>query len=92
MEGDSNQESDAPYFINISYNQLASGVRTGWANYSIGSDLTSVSPNAWHHVAASFRVSTRTLTLYLDGVQVAQGTLAARTATGSPAAASPGEP
>jgi hypothetical protein len=40
--------------------------------YNFGRSLT---PNTWHHVAATFQASTRTLTLYLDGVQVAQDVL-----------------
>jgi hypothetical protein len=39
--------------------------------------------STWHHVAATFVASTRSLTLYLDGAQVAQGILTARTTTGN---------
>src|SRR5439155_23770348 len=44
----------------------------------VPSDLAahSVTAIVWHHVAASFRASNFQLTLYLDGVQVAQGSFA----------------
>jgi hypothetical protein len=55
----------------------------GLDTYNMSASLVGVSANAWHHAAAVFIASTRQLTLYIDGVQAAQGVLAARTATGN---------
>src|SRR5262249_2397992 len=39
--------------------------------------------NAWHHAAATFVATSRVATIYLDGNQVAQGALGARTTIGN---------
>ena len=85
IKGDTNQDGEAPYLMAINWNYLTVGLRSGFTNYVIGYDLVAanVTPNAWHHAAATFNATTRQLILYLDGAQVAQGTLAARTTTGS---------
>ncbi len=78
-KGDRNSQPESPYFITLGFKRLLVGLRTGSADYAVAYDLRAggVDPNAWHHVAATFSASTRTLTLYLDGVQVAQDVLAA---------------
>jgi hypothetical protein len=83
IKGDTNANGEAPYLMGISYNSLFAGQRTGWTNYTIATSLAGVSTNAWHHAAATFVAGTRQLTLYIDGVQAAQGILAARTTTGN---------
>src|SRR5262249_33474071 len=85
MKGDSNQESEAPYFMEIAWNQLVVGQRTNWVNYTVAYNLgtNNVTANAWHHVAATYVASSRTVTIYLDGTRVAQGALSARTTVGN---------
>jgi hypothetical protein len=79
-KGDSNVNGEAPYFIGVQWNTLFAGARTGWSNSYISASLASVSTSTWHHAAATFVASSRQLTLYLDGTQVGQGILAARSA------------
>jgi Concanavalin A-like lectin/glucanases superfamily len=68
---------ESPYFITLGFKRLVAGLRSNFVDYSIYYDLRAggVDPTKWHHVAASFQASTRTLTLYLDGAAVASGTL-----------------
>ncbi|MGH2492145.1 MAG: PQQ-dependent sugar dehydrogenase, partial [Candidatus Limnocylindria bacterium] len=84
MKGNTDNDAEAPYLIGVAWNGLFAGERTGWANNTITAPL-SVSANAWHHVAAVFVASTRQVTIYLDGAPAVQGTIAARTTSGSPA-------
>jgi len=72
-KGDRDSNPESPYYITLGYKRIVAGLRSGWADYSVGYDLRAAGtdPGAWHHVASSFQASTRTLTLYLDGVQVA---------------------
>jgi hypothetical protein len=79
-KGDSNVNGEAPYFIGVQWNTLFAGARTGWSNSYVSASLASVSTSTWHHAAATFVASSRQLTLYLDGTQVGQGILAARSA------------
>jgi hypothetical protein len=83
-KGDRDSNPESPYYITLGFKRLVAGLRHASVDYSIGYDLRAggVDPNAWHHVAATFAGSTRTLTLYLDGAQVAQGVLAS-TSTGN---------
>lgn len=70
--------AEVPYFASISSNVVTVGLRSG-GNATVGTfNLAAggISPNAWHHLAASFQASTRTLTIYIDGVQRAQSALA----------------
>jgi RHS repeat-associated protein len=85
MKGDSNVDGEAPYFLKIDHKLLSAGVRTNWTSYRVTYDLFAggVSANAWHHAAATFVASTRQITLYVDGVQKSQGTVAASSATGN---------
>lgn len=70
--------SEVPYFASIGSNVLTVGLRSGGSASVVTFNLVSggITPNAWHHLAASFNGSTRMLTIYIDGVQRAQGTLA----------------
>ena len=43
-----------------------------------------ITPNAWHHIAASYDSSKNQLTLYVDGVQKAQGSFQFKPSTSSP--------
>jgi len=85
MKGDSNVDGEAPYFLKIDHKLLSAGVRTNWTSYRVTYDLFAggVSANAWHHAAATFVASTRQITLYVDGVQKAQGTVSVSSAIGS---------
>jgi hypothetical protein len=69
---------EAPYFMTFGFKRLLVGLRSNFRDYAIGYDLRTagVDPSRWHHVAASFRAATRTLTLYLDAAQVASNRLA----------------
>jgi hypothetical protein len=71
--------------MGISWNNLWAGARTGYSTSFVMYNLTNagVTANQWHHVAATFVRSSRTLTLYLDGQQVAQGVLPSFTSTGN---------
>src|SRR5438552_3519493 len=61
---------------------LLVGLRSGGTNRPLTFSLRQrgYSAKVWQHVAASFRAATTTLTLYLNGVQVAQQALGARAA------------
>jgi concanavalin A-like lectin/glucanase superfamily protein/purple acid phosphatase-like protein len=83
IKGDTNVNGEAPYLVGVQWNSLFAGVRTGWSSNIVSAPLGTTNATAWHHVAASFASGTRQLTLYLDGAQVAQGILAARTTTGN---------
>jgi hypothetical protein len=56
------------------------GLRAGSTDYALNFNLWSanVDPTRWHHLAASFDSTSRTLTLYLDGAPVARGLLSRR--------------
>ena len=83
MKGNTDIDSEGPYFIGVGWNTLIAGERTGWTNNVVSAPLGTVSAAAWHHAAASFVAATRTVTLYLDGAQVAQGIIGASSATGN---------
>ncbi|HYK96998.1 MAG TPA: LamG-like jellyroll fold domain-containing protein [Candidatus Acidoferrales bacterium] len=83
MKGNTDLDSESPYLLGVQYNNLFAGGRTGFATQTINASLLATTANAWHHVAATFASSTRQVTIYLDGVQVAQGTLPSRTTTGN---------
>jgi len=73
-KGDPLVDSQVPYGLVIALNVLAVGERSGDGVRLLTYNLAQhhVSANAWHHVAATLQSSTGMLTLYLDGVQVAQ--------------------
>ncbi len=75
MKGDSNQSGEAPFLMGIGWRNLFAGERTGFQTSMVSYDLMSagVSANAWHHAAAVYSTASNTLTLYVDGNQVAQG-------------------
>src|SRR5262249_23177941 len=76
-KGDRDVNPEATYFVSLGFKQLLVGQRTNWVDYAINYDLfaNGVDPKSWHHLAATFTAQTRTLVLYLDGVQVTQGVL-----------------
>src|SRR5207302_1311927 len=71
--------AEVPFFAAIDSNLLSIGVRAGGVPGTVVYDLAAggVTPNAWHHLAASFVSATRTVTIYVDGTQRAQSVLAA---------------
>jgi hypothetical protein len=80
-KGDRQNNSESPYVVTLGYGQLLVGLRSGWQDYTVSYQLTanSVSPASWHHVAASFERSSRTLIVYFDGARVSQGQLSMTT-------------
>jgi len=82
-KGDTATNTEVPLFVDITSNQLWVGRRAGGNYQVLGASLAGVTANAWHHMAATFRASTFQVTLYLDGVQVAQGTGSTATAGNS---------
>jgi glucose/arabinose dehydrogenase/phosphodiesterase/alkaline phosphatase D-like protein len=83
IKGDTNINSEAPYLVDIEWGSLIVGERTAWNNQGVRYTLPTAGAGTWHHVAATLQASTRTLTIYVDGVQVVQGTLSAITTTGN---------
>src|SRR4029079_13250785 len=85
LKGDTNNSGEAPYMVALAWNTLLAGVRTGFMTNTVSYNLTAagVTSNAWHHVAATFVASSNTITLYLDGTQVAQGTVPTESPTGN---------
>jgi hypothetical protein len=67
-------DRNVPYGMVIAFNVLAVGERSGNAGRLLTYNLAAhgVSANMWHHVAATMEAASGRLTLYLDGVQVAQ--------------------
>jgi hypothetical protein len=84
-KGDPGSAAEVPYFLAVDSNGLFAGLRAGGTPYTIRYDLAAngVTPNAWHHAAATLNASTRVLTLYLGGAQVAQTTVGAASAGNS---------
>src|SRR5262249_7810547 len=76
-KGDRQSSAESPYVVSLGFKQLLVGQRVGWQDFSIAYDLSKggVDPGSWHHLAASFERGNRLLVIYLDGRQVAQGTL-----------------
>ncbi len=64
----------------MGHGNLLAGLRTGGVNYPLTFNLgfAGYSARVWQHVAMAFSSSTTTLTLYLNGVAVAQQVLGAR--------------
>jgi len=85
VKGEIVTDREVPFAIGIAFNQLFITEKTN-NNFSyIYYDLNAnhITPNAWHHLAFSVKGSTRQATLYLDGVQVLQGTLSSVTTVGN---------
>jgi hypothetical protein len=78
-------DSEVPFFVWIEDNELRAGERTAGITRTVDFNLASggVSANAWHHVAVTMRDSTRQITMYVDGVQRAQGTISADSSAGN---------
>ena len=70
---------EVPYFIGIEDGGLFAGLRSQGAASIVRYDLLAgnVDPTRWHHVAVSLNGTTRELRMYLDGVLVARGPVAA---------------
>ena len=68
---------EVPYFVSIDSNLLYVGLRGGGVASTLTYNLTTggITPNAWHHLAATFQSSNRMLTVYIDGSQRVQGPL-----------------
>ena len=66
--------AEVPFFASVGGNLLTVGVRANGGASTVTYDLAagSVTPNAWHHFAATFQASSRLATIYVDGVQRAQ--------------------
>lgn len=75
---DPNVSGEGDYSISVGFGLLRVSTRRNWQWHSVDYNLIAggVSAGTWHHVAATLRASTRTLTIYLDGGQVAQGRVA----------------
>ena len=77
-KGDREASGEAPFTINIGFKALQVASRLGFVDTAVRYDLRAggVDPKQWHHVAASFESGRQTVTVYLDGQQVAQGVIA----------------
>jgi hypothetical protein len=71
---DPDKNGEGAYFITVGYNTIKAGVRHNWRYYAVDANIRGLTPG-WHHVAVSLLASTRTLTIYLDGTQIAQDVL-----------------
>jgi hypothetical protein len=71
-KADETMTSEAPYFLVVGNNELRAGVQHNYIYRFASASLTTTTANAWHHAAATLDATTNTVTLYLDGVQVAQ--------------------
>ena len=76
-KGDREANPASPYVVNIGYKALQVGYRTNWVDSTLRYDLRAhdIDPTQWHHLAATFTRSTRTLVLYVDGVFATSGKL-----------------
>jgi Concanavalin A-like lectin/glucanases superfamily len=81
MKGDQNADGEAPYIVQIAWNTLLVGERAGWVNNTVGANLAGLTPNAWHHMAATFVDSTRVVTIYIDGTRSPRAPLPRRPPT-----------
>jgi len=70
---------ESPYFLRLGLKHIVAGVRAGGVDHTVEWNLWDAEeqPLDWHHVAATFVGSTRTLKLYFDGVPVAERVLPA---------------
>jgi len=67
---------EVPFFASVDGNLLYVGLRSGGIGRTLTISMAGVTPNVWHHLAATFQASTRTLAIYLDGTQRLQQVLA----------------
>jgi hypothetical protein len=72
--------AESAFYLLLGNGSLLAGLRSGGVNHPLTYNLHSVgySPKLWLHVAATYISATTLLTLYLDGDQVAQQALGAR--------------
>jgi hypothetical protein len=78
-------DSEVPFFASIGFNVLYVGERSSSSNRVVSYNLSSggTSANTWHHLAVTMKESTRQVTIYIDGVQKAQGTLSGDSSVGN---------
>jgi hypothetical protein len=71
--------AEVPYLLGVDGKRLVAGLRAKGVPFVVSYDLKqhNVSPHAWHHAAATLDATTRKLTLYLDGVAVAEAVVPA---------------
>jgi hypothetical protein len=85
VKGDVASDRDIPFGIGIASNSLfvveKGNNKFAYMYYDLARNR--VSANSWHHVAATVKGSTKQVTLYLDGVQVQQGTFSVITSVGN---------
>jgi Concanavalin A-like lectin/glucanases superfamily len=64
--------AESPFYMLLGNGEVLAGLRDGGTNYPLRYSLTNAHTNAslWHHFAATFQSSSRTMTLFLDGAQV----------------------
>jgi phosphodiesterase/alkaline phosphatase D-like protein len=84
-KGDEVSDKDVPFSIGITFGALyvteKSNGQLAYMYYNLAAHR--VPANSWHHVAVTMKGSTRQATMYLDGVQVMQGTLSRITTVGN---------
>jgi hypothetical protein len=83
--------AEAPYYVLLGNGSILVGQRTNGANVPLTYNLhpAGYSPKIWQHVAATFVASTRVLTLFINGTQVAQQVQSTQTLVGNSLSAPP---
>jgi hypothetical protein len=74
-KADRNVTGETTYMIVIGNNALRAGVQHESQSIYAEADVSALSANAWHHVAAAFTRSTQVIRVYIDGIQVADQVL-----------------
>jgi hypothetical protein len=84
-KGDRQNSGESPFLVTIGLKHLKAGLRANFVDYVVDYDLRAggVDPTKWHHLALTVQSGTRTLTLYVDGVQVGQIVAAALSSNNS---------
>lgn len=77
-KGDRVANGESPFTISVGFKVLQVASRQNFVDNALRYDLRTAGVDAsqWHHVAASFEAARETVTVYLDGKQVAQGVIA----------------
>jgi hypothetical protein len=73
--------SEVPFYAIVGDGSLVAGIRTGGTNYFVCTNLAGA--GTWQHVAVSFDSASRVMTVYLNGAQVGNQTLAGRAGSGN---------
>jgi hypothetical protein len=71
-KGDTGADLEVPFFLDVASNRLWAGRRIAGNSQVISVDLSGLDAGAWHHAAAAFDSARFQLSLYLDGIPVAQ--------------------